>query len=177
MRHYEIVFLVHPDQSAQVPKMIQQYKSIIESSNGKVHRLENWGLRQLAYPINKLNEACYVLMNIECTPEARTEITDSFHFSDAILRNLILSREKPILEPSPIIEAMKKEKEEAKAKKFKQSKEKQLSADSNKADKGTKVTDADKNNDSKSEHNNTIVGKNNEPDTSTQAKHTDTTEK
>ena len=114
MRHYEIVFLVHPDQSTQVPEMIQQYKSIIESSNGKVHRLEDWGLRRLAYPIKKSSEAYYVLMNVECTQEVRKEITDSFHFSDAILRNLILGKEKPIIEHSPIMQAMEKtEKEQA----------------------------------------------------------------
>ena len=116
MRHYEIVFLVHPNQSTQVPEMIKQYKSIIESSNGKVHRLEDWGLRQLAYPIKKSNEAYYVLMNIECTQKARKEITESFHFSDAILRNLILGKEKPIIENSPIMRAIE-ETEKSKRKK------------------------------------------------------------
>lgn len=119
MQHYEIVFLVHPDQSAQVPEMIKRYKSIIESSKGKMHRLENWGLRKLAYPINKLNEAHYVLLNIECSQEARKEITDSFHFSDAILRNLILSRECPIIAHSPILKTMEKAKENEKARKLK----------------------------------------------------------
>ena len=123
MRHYEIVFLVHPNQSGQVPEMIQRYKSLIKSSDGKVHRLENWGLRQLAYPINKSGEAHYVLMNIECTPEVRKEITDSFHFSDSVLRNLILSREKPIIEPSPVMQAMEKIKEDEKARKLKKSRE------------------------------------------------------
>ncbi len=114
MRHYEIVFLVHPNQSTQVPEMIKQYKSIIESSNGKVHRLEDWGLRRLAYPIKKSSEAYYVLMNVECTQEVRKEITDSFHFSDAILRNLILGKEKPVIEHSPIMQAIEKaEKEQA----------------------------------------------------------------
>ena len=108
MRHYEIVFLVHPDQSTQVPEMIKQYKSVIESNNGKVHRLEDWGLRQLAYPIKKSSKAYYVLMNIECTQEVRKEITDFFHFNDAILRNLILGKEKPVIEHSPIMQAMEK---------------------------------------------------------------------
>ncbi len=112
MRHYEIVFLVRPDQSTQVPEMIKQYKSIIESNNGKVHRLEDWGLRQLAYPIKKSSEAYYVLMNIECTQEVRKEITDSFHFSDAILRNLILGKENPVVEHSPIMRAMEKTEKE-----------------------------------------------------------------
>lgn len=126
MRHYEVVFLVHPNQGVQVPEIIQRYKSIVESSNGKVHRLEDWGLRQLAYPINKSKEAHYVLMNIECTHEARKEITDSFQFSNAILRNLVLSRETPILEDSPIMRAMKKAEEDEKARKLKQSKEQDL---------------------------------------------------
>ena len=128
MRHYEVVFLVHPNKSAKVPEMIKQYKSIIESSNGKVHRLENWGVRQLAYPINKSDEAHYVLMNIECTPEARKEITESFHFSDAVLRNLILSKEEPIVGLSPIMQAMEREKENEKARKLKQQREKDSSA-------------------------------------------------
>ena len=123
MRHYEIVFLVHPDQSTQVPEMIERYKSIIESSNGKVHRLEDWGLRQLAYPIKKSNEAYYVLMNIECTQEVRKEITDSFQFSDAVLRNLILNKENPIVEHSPIKQAMEK------AEKSEREREQALAAD------------------------------------------------
>ena len=110
MRHYEIVFLVHQNQSAQVPEMIKRYKSIIKSDNGKVHRLEDWGLRRLAYPIQKSDEAYYVLMNIECTQGVLKEIVDSFHFSDAILRNLILSKEKPVIEHSPILRAMEKAK-------------------------------------------------------------------
>ena len=123
MRHYEIVFLVHPNQSTQVPEMIEQYKSIIESGNGKVHRLEDWGLRQLAYPINKSNEAYYVLMNIECTQAVRKEIIDSFHFSDAILRNLILSKDKPVIKQSPIMQVMEE------AQKSKHKKEKATPAD------------------------------------------------
>ena len=134
MRHYEIVFLVHPDKSAEVPKMIKQYKSTIESANGKVHRLENWGLRHLAYPINKTNKAHYVLMNIECTADARKEITDTFHFSDVVLRNLILSREQPILEPSPIKRMMEEAEERRKATKLKQSEEQNLAADSDSSD-------------------------------------------
>ena len=123
MRHYEVIFLVHPDHSMQVPEIIKQYKSIIESSSGKVHRLENWGLRKLAYPINKLEDAHYVLMNIECTQEARKEITDSFHFSDAILRNLVLNREDPVIQHSPIMKAIEKAKEDEKARKLKYKRE------------------------------------------------------
>jgi len=129
MQHYEIVFLVHPDQSPKVPKMIQQYKSTIESSNGKVHRLENWGLRQLAYPIDKASKAHYVLMNIECTSEVRKEITDSFQFSNEVLRNLILRREQPILDPSPVKQAMEEAEAHKKATELKQSKEQDLATD------------------------------------------------
>lgn len=90
MRHYEIVFLVHPDQSAQVPSMIQRYQTIIKNGSGKVHRLEDWGRRPLAYPINKVHKAHYVLMNIECSEEVLAEIETAFRFNDAVIRNLVL---------------------------------------------------------------------------------------
>lgn len=102
MRHYEIVFLVHPDQSSQVPAMIDRYKSIIEATSGKIHRLEDWGRRQLAYPIKKLHKAHYVLMNIECDQVALNELETGFRFNDAILRNLILVQEEAVTEPSII---------------------------------------------------------------------------
>ncbi|MDD2864485.1 MAG: 30S ribosomal protein S6 [Methylococcales bacterium] len=102
MRHYEIVFLVHPDQSSQVPAMIDRYKSIIEATSGKIHRLEDWGRRQLAYPIKKLHKAHYVLMNVECDQVALNELETGFRFNDAILRNLILVQEEAITEPSII---------------------------------------------------------------------------
>ena len=102
MRHYEIVFLVHPDQSSQVPAMIDRYKSIIEATSGKIHRLEDWGRRQLAYPIKKLHKAHYVLMNIECDQVALSELETGFRFNDAILRNLILVQEEAVTEPSII---------------------------------------------------------------------------
>lgn len=100
MRHYEIVFLVHPDQSEQVPAMIERYRSIVESNGGKVHRLEDWGRRQLAYPIRKLIKAHYVLMNIECGIEEMQELQSAFRFNDAVIRNLILGREEAETEPS-----------------------------------------------------------------------------
>ncbi len=109
MRHYEIVFLVHPDQSEQVPAMIERYRSIVESGNGTIHRLENWGRRQLAYPINKIHKAHYVLMNIECTAEALEELENAFRFNDAVIRNLILSRKEAITEESPMAQAKEKE--------------------------------------------------------------------
>jgi small subunit ribosomal protein S6 len=90
MRHYEIVFLVHPDQSAQVPSMIQRYQGIIKNGSGKVHRLEDWGRRPLAYPINKVHKAHYVLMNIECSDAVLAEIETAFRFNDMVIRNLIL---------------------------------------------------------------------------------------
>ncbi len=103
MRHYEIVFLVHPDQSEQVPGMIERYRSIIESAGGKIHRLEDWGRRQLAYPIQKLAKAHYVLMNIECGTVELSELESAFRFNDAVLRNMIISRKEAITEPSLLV--------------------------------------------------------------------------
>lgn len=102
MRHYEIVFLVHPDQSEQVPAMIERYRGMISSGGGKVHRLEDWGRRQLAYPIAKVHKAHYVLMNIECDQRTLGELTGAFRFSDAVLRHLVTSVESAITEPSPM---------------------------------------------------------------------------
>ena len=100
MRHYEVVFLVHPDQSEQVPAMIERYRSGVEAQGGAIHRLEDWGRRQLAYPINKIHKAHYVLMNIECNQEALDELSSAFKFNDAVLRNLIMKTDGPITEPS-----------------------------------------------------------------------------
>jgi len=111
MRHYEIVFLVHPDQSEQVPAMIERYRSAIESQDGKIHRLEDWGRRQLAYPINKIHKAHYVLMNIECGTEVMKELENAFRFNDAVIRNLILNMDEAVTEPSPMAKS-KDEKEE-----------------------------------------------------------------
>ena len=94
MRHYEIVFIVHPDQSEQVPAMIERYRNTVTSRNGKVHRLEDWGRRQLSYPIEKMHKAHYVLMNIECDQEALGELEHSFKFNDAVLRHLIVKMER-----------------------------------------------------------------------------------
>lgn len=109
MRHYEIVFLVHPDQSEQVPAMIERYRATVETNNGTVHRLEDWGRRQLAYPINKIHKAHYVLMNVECEPSSIDELTHAFRFNDAVLRNLIISMKGPYTDASPLV----KEKEES----------------------------------------------------------------
>ncbi|HEY4559615.1 MAG TPA: 30S ribosomal protein S6 [Lysobacter sp.] len=103
MRHYEVVFLVHPDQSEQVPAMIERYKALIEGAEGKVHRLEDWGRRQLAYPIQNLVKAHYVLMNIEATQATMNELVDSFRFNDAVLRHLVIKRDGPDTEQSLIM--------------------------------------------------------------------------
>jgi small subunit ribosomal protein S6 len=100
MRHYEIVFLVHPDQSEQVPAMIERYRGIVTAGGGKVHRLEDWGRRQLAHTISKVHKAHYVLMNIECGKPALDELTDAFRFSDAVLRHLAIRRDEAVTEPS-----------------------------------------------------------------------------
>jgi small subunit ribosomal protein S6 len=103
MRHYEVVFMVHPDQSEQVPAMIERYRATIESSGGKIHRLEDWGRRQLAYPIQKLAKAHYVLMNIECGTAELAELESAFRFNDAVLRNLIISRKDAVTDPSLLV--------------------------------------------------------------------------
>lgn len=100
MRHYEIVFLVHPDQSEQVPAMVDRYKGLLETHQGKLHRLEDWGRRQLAYPINNLHKAHYVMMNIECNDTVLNELVHNFRFNDAILRHLIEVKKGPITDAS-----------------------------------------------------------------------------
>jgi small subunit ribosomal protein S6 len=103
MRHYEVVFMVHPDQSEQVPAMIERYNALIEGDNGKIHRLEDWGRRQLAYPIQHLAKAHYVLLNIECNAAVLAELQSGFRFNDAVLRHLIVTREAAVTEMSPIM--------------------------------------------------------------------------
>ncbi len=110
MRHYEIVFLVHPDQSGQVSAMVSRYTATIEASSGKVHRLEDWGRRHLAYPINKIHKAHYVLMNVECDQPTLEELESGFRFNDAILRSLTLVKDSAITEPSPIASSIEEEK-------------------------------------------------------------------
>lgn len=107
MRHYEIVFIVHPDQSEQVPAMVERYKGLITGNGGRIHRLEDWGRRQLAYTIQKVHKAHYVLMNIECDQVTLDELEHGFRFNDAILRHLIIGRDEAIVTPSPM---MKEEK-------------------------------------------------------------------
>jgi small subunit ribosomal protein S6 len=102
MRHYEVVFLVHPSQSEQVPAMIERYRGNLEQRGGTIHRLEDWGRRQLAYPINKVHKAHYVLMNVECDREALDELESAFRFNDAVLRNLITRRDDAVTDASPL---------------------------------------------------------------------------
>lgn len=105
MRHYEIVFMVHPDQSDQVSSMIERYTKMVTDEGGHVHRLEDWGRRQMAYPINKVHKAHYVLMNVECTKDVLDELTNLFRYNDAVIRNLVIRRQEAITEMSPILKA------------------------------------------------------------------------
>ena len=111
MRHYEIVFMVHPDQSEQVPGMVERYSSAIQKDGGTVHRLEDWGRRQLAYPINKIHKAHYVLMNVEASNEAMEELTTTFRFNDAVIRNLVIRRDESVTDESFIMKAEKEHRE------------------------------------------------------------------
>ncbi len=111
MRHYEIVFMVHPDQSEQVSSMVERYTTGIQKDGGQVHRLEDWGRRQLAYPINKIHKAHYVLMNVEASNEAMEELTTTFRYNDAVIRNLVIRRNEPVTEESFIMKAEKENRE------------------------------------------------------------------
>ncbi|MDH4047428.1 MAG: 30S ribosomal protein S6 [Gammaproteobacteria bacterium] len=110
MRHYEIVFLVHPDQSEQVPAMVERYQAMVTGSGGTVHRNEDWGRRQLAHPIHKVHKAHYVLLNVECNHDVIDEITSAFRFNDAVLRHLVISRKTAVTEASPMAIAVEEEK-------------------------------------------------------------------
>jgi len=103
MRHYEIVFIVHPDQSEQVPAMIERYRGMVTARSGRIHRLEDWGRRQMAYPIQKMHKAHYVLMNVECDQESLDELEHAFRFNDAVLRHLTVNMSAPVTEPSPMM--------------------------------------------------------------------------
>lgn len=111
MRHYEIVFMVHPDQSEQVPGMIERYTQTLQKDGGQVHRLEDWGRRQLAYPINKIHKAHYVLMNVEASNEAMEELTTTFRYNDAVIRNLVIRRDEAVNDESFIMKAEKESRE------------------------------------------------------------------
>ena len=111
MRHYEIVFMVHPDQSEQVPGMIERYSNTITKDGGSVHRLEDWGRRQLAFPIAKVHKAHYILMNVEASNEAMDELTTTFRYNDAVIRNLVIRRDEAVVAESPIMKAEKESRE------------------------------------------------------------------
>jgi small subunit ribosomal protein S6 len=127
MRHYEIVFLVHPDQSEQVPAMVERYQGIVTGSGGAVHRTEDWGRRQLAHPIHKVHKAHYVLLNVECDQAALDEIKGAFRFNDAVLRNMVIARKEAISEASPMAVAVAEEK--AKEKEAQQRREAKAAAE------------------------------------------------
>lgn len=135
MRHYEIVFLVHPDQSEQVPAMVERYKSMIETEGGSVHRYEDWGRRQLAYPINKVHKAHYVLMNIECSNEVLEQLNSAFRFNDAVIRNMILKLDEAVSDTSFMMKAKEEEAE--------QEQRRQARAESNEAQEKAKETAAE----------------------------------
>ncbi|HEY7840785.1 MAG TPA: 30S ribosomal protein S6 [Gammaproteobacteria bacterium] len=113
MRHYEIVFMVHPDQSEQVPAMIDRYRGMIESGGGAIHRIEDWGRRQLAYPVAKVHKAHYVLMNIECDQPTLNQLSSAFRFNDAVIRDLIIGRDKAVVEPSPLAKSKDEQEQES----------------------------------------------------------------
>jgi len=111
MRHYEVVFLVHPDQSDQTPGMVERYTQMVKDSGGTIHRLEDWGRRQLAYPINKIHKAHYILMNVECGSDVLEEITTLFRYNDAIIRNLVMKMSGPVIEESLILKGERESRE------------------------------------------------------------------
>ncbi len=113
MRHYEVVFLVHPGQSEQVPGMVERYRSMIEKDGGRIHREEDWGRRQLAFPINKVHKAHYILMNIECGQDTLNELNSAFRFNDAVIRSMVLTRKSAITEPSPLARSSEEEAQES----------------------------------------------------------------
>lgn len=137
MRHYEIVFLVHPDQSAQVSDMNARYRDIIEKEGGAIHRLEDWGRRPLAYPINKIHKAHYVLMNIECDQPALDELNKLFRYNDAVLRHLVIRRDEAITEDSAVLKSMDRAQARANRRAAEKSAEASSSAESQPAEKTT----------------------------------------
>jgi small subunit ribosomal protein S6 len=138
MRHYEIVFLVHPDQSEQVRAMVDRYRTMIESGGGVIHRLEDWGRRQLAYPINKVHKAHYVLMNIECSAQILNELTNAFRFNDAVIRNLVIKRDEAITEPSLLAKSVEDERKQETHQAYLPSGEDDVSSET---DKGREIED------------------------------------
>ena len=131
MRHYEIVFMVHPDQSEQVPGMIERYTTILKQDGGQIHRLEDWGRRQLAYPIEKLHKAHYVLINAEATAEAVDELENAFRFNDVILRNMVMRTKHAVTEPSPMTKEERRERRDDSAPRTERAEKKPESTEDN----------------------------------------------
>ncbi len=142
MRHYEIVILVHPDQSEQVPAMVERYKSSITTTGGAIHRFEDWGRRQLAYSINKIHKAHYILMNVECGESVLDELTTTFRYNDAILRHLVIRTDEAITEESPIMKA-EKESRERKARAERRQEEASARAEAERSDEDESDEDLD----------------------------------
>lgn len=152
MRHYEIVFMVHPDQSDQVGGMTDRYTKLVTESGGTVHRMEDWGRRQLAYPINKIHKAHYILMNIECSQEVLDEITTLFRYNDAVLRNMVIKRKEAISEMSEIMKAENESRErKARASARMAAEESRYSKDSDDDDDSDDIDDDDDNNEDSDE--------------------------
>ena len=145
MRHYEIVFLVHPDQSEQVSGMLERYTSTIESGKGQVHRLEDWGRRQLAYPINKIHKAHYILMNIQCNQDVLDELNSTFRYNDAIIRSMVIRRSEAITMESPIMSQENSDKAERQAKETRVSTNTNSDSDKHDASEedGSTITDSE----------------------------------
>lgn len=143
MRHYEVVFMVHPDQSDQVPGMVERYGALIERGNGKVHRIEDWGRRQLAYPVSKIHKAHYILMNIEVERETLDELESAFRFNDAVLRNLVVRRKEAVTEMSKIYEEELREQEKDREKERRREEEARARMERRQAEEAAQRTDAD----------------------------------
>ena len=143
MRHYEIVFLVHPDQSEQVPAMVERYTTTIEGSGGAIHRFEDWGRRHLAYSINDVHKAHYILMNVECTQEALEELTTNFRYNDAVLRNMVIRRDGPVLEESLLMKAEREDKERKARYQERQDSEARKAAERSREDSAGSESDTD----------------------------------
>ncbi len=149
MRHYEIVFLVHPDQSEQVPAMIERYRATAEGQGGKIHRLEDWGRRQLAYPIKKIVKAHYVLMNVECGKDEVEELVSAFRFNDAVIRHAVFARDEAVTEPSPMMKD--KEREESSRPRREDSRDERPPRQSREEADDSADSDADKETESRAE--------------------------
>ena len=143
MRHYEVVFMVHPDQSDQVPGMVERYGALIERGGGKVHRIEDWGRRQLAYPVSKIHKAHYILMNIEVERETLDELESAFRFNDAVLRNLVVRRKEAVTEMSKIYEEELREQEKDREKERRREEEARARMERRQAEEAAQRADAE----------------------------------